>query len=81
MLTVAEAARRIGRTPETIRRWIREGRLRSERVGTQHLVDEDALDALAVTAELIPSERDDRTVTGEPMPNFLAALRRSRSRH
>ncbi|MFN2504103.1 MAG: helix-turn-helix domain-containing protein [Acidimicrobiales bacterium] len=81
MLTVPEAARRVGRNPETIRRWIREGRLRSERVGTQHLVDEDALDALVVTAEAIPSRLDDRTTTGEPMPNFLAALRRSRSAH
>ena len=81
MLTVPEAARRVGRNPETIRRWIREGRLRSERVGTQHLVDEDALDALVVTAKPIPSARDDHTVTGEPMPNFLAALRRSRSAH
>lgn len=81
MLTVPEAARRVGRNPETIRRWIREGRLRSERIGTQHLVDADALDALVVTVEPIPSEWDDRTVTGEPMPNFLAALRRSRSGH
>jgi excisionase family DNA binding protein len=81
VLTVPEAARRVGRNPETIRRWIREGRLRSERVGTQHLVDEDALDALVVTTEPIPSVRDERTVTGEPMPNFLAALRRSRSAH
>lgn len=81
MLTVPEAARRVGRNPETIRRWIREGRLRSQRVGTQHLVDEDALDALVVAPEPIPAAGDDRTVTGEPMPNFLAALRRSRSGH
>jgi len=81
MLTVPEAARRVGRNPETVRRWIREGRLRSERVGTQHLVDEEALDALALAPELIPSARDDRTVTGEPMPNLLDALRRSRSGH
>ena len=71
----------MGRNPETIRRWIREGRLRSERIGTQHFVDEVALDALAVAPELIPSARDERTVTGEPMPNFLGALRRSRSGH
>jgi len=81
VLTVPEAARRVGRNPETVRRWIREGRLRSQRVGTQHLVDEEALDTLAVAPGLIPSVRDDRTVTGEPMPNLLAGLRRSRSGH
>jgi len=37
-MTVPDAARFAGRNPETIRRWIREGKLRSERVGTQHLV-------------------------------------------
>jgi excisionase family DNA binding protein len=40
MLTVPEAARRAGCDPETVRRWIRSGRLRSHRVGTQHLIDE-----------------------------------------
>lgn len=79
MLTVPEAARRVGRNPETIRRWIREGRLSSQRIGTQHLVDEEALDALVTTPAPIPAASDGRTVTGEPMPNFLAALRRSRS--
>jgi excisionase family DNA binding protein len=39
-LTVPEAARRTGRNPETIRRWIREGRLRAHKVGTQHVIDE-----------------------------------------
>ncbi|TMD98004.1 MAG: helix-turn-helix domain-containing protein [Chloroflexi bacterium] len=43
MLTVPEAARRAKRDPETVRRWIRSGRLRSTRVGTQHLIDEDDL--------------------------------------
>lgn len=39
MLTVPEAARRAGRNPETIRRWIREGKLSSRRVGTQYLIE------------------------------------------
>lgn len=40
MLTVPQAAKRVGRNPETIRRWIRAGKLPSSRVGTQHLIDE-----------------------------------------
>lgn len=39
MLTVPEAARQAGRHPETIRRWIREGRLRAHKVGTQHVIE------------------------------------------
>ncbi|MBF6604357.1 MAG: helix-turn-helix domain-containing protein [Chloroflexi bacterium] len=44
MMTVPEAARRAQRNPETIRRWIREGRLRATKVGTQHVLDEKDLD-------------------------------------
>ena len=43
MLTVTEAARRAGRHPETVRRWIREGKLTAWKVGTQHVIDEDDL--------------------------------------
>jgi len=42
-LTVPEAARRAGCNPETVRRWIRSGRLRSRRVGAQHLIEESDL--------------------------------------
>jgi len=75
MLTVPEAARCVGRNPETVRRWIREGKLPSRKVGTQHLIDEENLLDLRL-AEVVPAV--ERTVTGEAMPNFVAALRRSR---
>lgn len=46
MLTVPEAARIAGRTPETIRRWIRSERLPARRFGHQHVIDEVDLDEL-----------------------------------
>ncbi|MCY3845537.1 MAG: helix-turn-helix domain-containing protein [Acidobacteria bacterium] len=77
MITVPEAARRTGRNPETVRRWIREGKLPARRVGTQHFIDEDALMDPGA-AEVVPAGGEERTVTGEAMPNFVTALRRSR---
>lgn len=83
MLTVPEAARRARRNPETIRRWIREGRLRSTKVGTQHVLDERDLDEVlgrfADTVEL-PAEWS-HTFWGGPMPDVVAAVRRSRTGH
>src|SRR6266446_2948007 len=46
MLTVPEAARRTKRDPETVRRWIRSGRLKATKIVTQHLIDEDELAGL-----------------------------------
>lgn len=46
MLTVPEAAERTGRNPETIRRWIREGKLAARKVGTQHLIEPGDLAAV-----------------------------------
>lgn len=43
MISVPEAAHRAKRNPETIRRWIREGKLTSWKVGTQYLIEEDDL--------------------------------------
>ncbi|MBD0330380.1 MAG: helix-turn-helix domain-containing protein [Thermoleophilia bacterium] len=80
MLTVPEAARRAGRNPETIRRWIRTGRLRARKVGTQHVVEEEDLDALLdATSELLPvPDAWRRSPSGGPLPNVVAAVRRSR---
>jgi excisionase family DNA binding protein len=82
-LTVPEAARRTGRNPETIRRWIREGKLRSRKVGTQHVIEERDLDAAfapeADRLELPPAWRT--TFWGEPMPDWVAILRTQRDEH
>jgi excisionase family DNA binding protein len=46
MLTVPEVARLVGRDPETVRRWIRSGRLPARKIGTQHVIEEADLEAL-----------------------------------
>ena len=81
-MTVPEAARRTGRNPETIRRWIREGKLPARKVGTQHIIDEGDLDAVATPSDdAVPLPQAwQRTLTGEPMPNWVALVRQGRSR-
>lgn len=83
MLTVPEAARRSGRNPETIRRWIREGKLRARKVGTQHVLEEadlaEVLGTFTETDELPQEWR--KTFWGGPMPDVVAAVRRSRDGH
>jgi len=82
MITVPEAARRLRRNPETVRRWIREGRLRSTKIGTQHLLDEADLDAMhADTLLPAPPGWWTQSHTGEPLPDFMAVLRRQRTGH
>lgn len=79
MITVPEAARRLGRNPETIRRWIRSGRLHSERVGTQHLVDERDLDEAAGAGEMLPLPPDlEETDDGVPQPDWVRLIREER---
>lgn len=56
-ITVPEAAERTGLSPETIRRWIRAGKLSSRKVGTQHLVNEAHLDAVAAGTGRVVQER------------------------
>lgn len=84
MLTVPEAARRAGRDPETIRRWIRKGRLAARKVGTQHVIEEADLAAVLSEddGEMLPvPERWRRSDSGRPLPNIVAAIRRSRRGH
>lgn len=83
VITVPEAARRAGRNPETIRRWIRDGKLRSRKVGTQHTIEEADLDAiLAESGDMIALPPEWRLMAdGRPMPDVVAAVRRSRVGH
>ena len=43
LITVAEAARRLGRSIEQVRRYLREGKLPGRRIGQQWFIDEDAV--------------------------------------
>jgi excisionase family DNA binding protein len=83
LITVPEAAQRAHRNPETIRRWIREGKLRSTKVGTQHVVEEADLQAfLDASSDRLPVPAAwARTFWGGPMPDVVGAVRRSRSEH
>jgi excisionase family DNA binding protein len=83
MLTVPEAARRAGKNPETIRRWIREGKLPARKVGTQHVLEERDLAAIldpGHDAVEVPAEWQ-MTFWGGPMPDVVEAVRRTRAGH
>jgi excisionase family DNA binding protein len=82
MLSVPEAAKRSGKNPETIRRWIREGRLRARKVGTQHIIEEDDLDHISGEDRLpVPKWWPRLTSSGAPIPDAVAIIRRQRSEH
>ena len=80
LITVPEAARRTGRNPETIRRWIRAGRLRSEKVGTQHLVREEDLTTLTADAPIDLPVSWTQADAG-PMPPWEQLVRDGRDSH
>jgi excisionase family DNA binding protein len=72
----------VHRSQETVRRWIRSGRLPARKVGTQHLVDEQDLQGLVGVNTLpLPDGWWSETLTGEPMPDVVAAVRASRQGH
>jgi excisionase family DNA binding protein len=79
MITVPEAARRTGKDPETIRRWIRSGKLRATKLGTQHMIEEGDLENVATDAHTLEMPARWRTFdSGRPVPDVVAALERSR---
>lgn len=76
MLSVTEAAERVGRTPETVRRWIRTGRLPAVTEHGRHVIA--AADLERVRDDLYPTlevpEEWQRFEDGEPVPNWVAAV-------
>jgi excisionase family DNA binding protein len=82
-LTVSEAARRARRNPETVRRWVREGKLPATRAGTQVVIDEhDLAVLLGEASDTLPMpDAWRRTFWGGPMPDVVAILRRQRDEH
>ena len=83
MLTVPEAARRVRKNPETVRRWIREGKLQARKIGTQHVIEEGDLIRVAKRHEAaqLPVPKEWRYMPdGRPVPNSVEAIRRSRER-
>ena len=72
--------RRVGRNPETVRRWIRSGRLQARKVGTQYLVDAASLEDRHVDTVPAPAWWDE-TASGRPMPDWVTILRGQRAGH
>ncbi|CAN5191871.1 hypothetical protein BH18CHL2_BH18CHL2_08110 [soil metagenome] len=79
MLTVPQVARRTGRDPETIRRWIRGGKLRATKIGTQHVIDENDLEAVLERGRsLRVPDGWKRFESGRRQPDWVLAVERSR---
>ena len=82
MLTVPETAKGSGKNPETIRRWVQKGRLRARKVGTRHLIEEDALEGVVGENPLpVPQWWPRHTRSGVPIPDSIAIIRQQRSDH
>jgi len=66
-----------GVSEETVRRWVRAGRLESRRYGPRLLLHRDQVALLAAPASL-PLPREWRTSWLGTAPDWVAALQRSR---
>lgn len=87
MITVAEAAKRMNRSIEQVRRKLREGKLKGQRIGNQWFVEEASLRKLQANEPLIPRETIERVrrlreETGRQNPGYvfdaIEMVRRSR---
>jgi excisionase family DNA binding protein len=83
MLTVVEAAQRMGRSTSTVRRWIRSGLLPAEMAGGRWRIDPDRLNELGDgTYPMLELPAEWRKLAdGTPAPNWVAAVALSRMGH
>ena len=56
MITVAEAAKRMSRSIEQVRRKLREGKLKGQRIGNQWFVEEESIRKIRANEPLISRE-------------------------
>jgi excisionase family DNA binding protein len=79
MLTVPQAAEQVGRDPETVRRWIRSGKLPSKKIGTRHFVNEMDIAALSEESDTLPLPVEWKLIDdGTPQLDWAKLARRSR---
>jgi excisionase family DNA binding protein len=69
LLSVADAARRLNRSTEQVRRYLREGRLKGQRLGGQWFINRAVLDAFA-DAAVSPKTFVDRLVPAADLKPF-----------
>ena len=77
MISVREAATQAQVSEETIRRWLRSGRLSGQRDGPRHLVDPADLAALRPRVPSFPLP-DAWIEVGDSGPDWVALVRRLR---
>jgi excisionase family DNA binding protein len=80
VLTISQAAVLAGVGEETVRRWVRAGRLPARRDGPRLLVAPEDVQRLAPTGVLPLPAAWEHTSAGEPQPDWVALVRRSRAR-
>ncbi len=82
LITVPEAAARTHRDPETVRRWIRSGKLRASKVGTQHVIEEEDLEAMLEEPRSVGvPDSWKRFESGRLQPDWVKAIHESRHGH
>lgn len=88
-LTVSQTARRLGRSIEQVRRYLREGKLPGQRIGQQWFIPESAVappHRAETMSELFQRVRERREALarqfgGSVQPDVLELLRKDREEH